>query len=70
MRCPQCNGELEPGSTTFTDTRNAYVIVLNDVPALVCRQCGEALLEADAVRAIQDVLKTLDEGVSKLRRVA
>jgi YgiT-type zinc finger domain-containing protein len=70
MRCLQCKGDLERGTTTYTDTRNGYVIVLNEVPAWVCRQCGEALLDADAVRGIQQVLVTLDEGVSKLRHVA
>ena len=70
MRCPQCKGVLEQGTTTYTDTRSGYVIVLNDVPAMVCRQCGEALLDVEAVRGIQDVLRTLDEGVTKLRHVA
>ena len=70
MRCLQCKGDLERGTTTYTDTRNGYVIVLNEVPAWVCRQCGEALLDAEAVRGIQEVLSTLDAGVNKLRHVA
>lgn len=70
MKCVQCKGEMDKGTTSYTDTRNGYVIVLQEVPAWVCRQCGEALLEADAVSGIQDVLRAIDERVGKLRHVA
>lgn len=70
MECLQCKGEMQKGTTSYTDTRNGYVIVLQEVPAWVCKQCGEALLEADAVSGIQDVLRAIDERVGKLRRVA
>jgi YgiT-type zinc finger domain-containing protein len=68
--CPQCKGELERGTATYTDTRSGYTIVLQDVPAWVCAQCGEPLFESEAVRGIQDVLGAVDERVARLRRVA
>jgi hypothetical protein len=46
------------------------VNVLQEAPACVCRQCGEALLEAEAVSGIQDVLRAVDERVGKLRHAA
>ena len=70
MKCLHCQSELERGKATFTDSRNGYVIVLQDIPAWVCTQCGEPLFDANAVSGIQDVLRAVDERVEKLRAVA
>ena len=70
MRCSHCQSELKRGTATFTESRNGYVIVLQDIPAWVCIQCGEPLFDADGVSGIQDVLQAVDERVAKLRNVA
>lgn len=70
MQCLHCQSELKRGKATFTDSRNGYVIVLQDIPAWVCTQCGEPLFDSDAVSGIQDVLQAVDERVEKLRAVA
>jgi YgiT-type zinc finger domain-containing protein len=49
-KCPLCGGEKEPGTTTFTVDLKFGVLVVRDVPALVCSQCGDAWIE-DAVAA-------------------
>jgi len=36
------------------------------IPAWVCSQCGEVYFEEAEVEAIQDVLRTLDEGTERL----
>lgn len=70
MKCFHCQSDLKRGTATFTDSRKGYVIVLQDIPAWVCTQCGEPLFDAAAVRGIQDVLHSLDEGVERLRHAA
>jgi len=70
MRCFHCQAELHRGTATFTDSRKGYVLVLQDVPAWVCPQCGEPLFEEAAVAGIQGVLNTLDEQVQKLQQAA
>jgi YgiT-type zinc finger domain-containing protein len=70
MRCFHCQAELRRGTATFTDSRKGYVLVLQDLPAWICSQCGEPMFEAAAVQGIQDVLHTLDEQVEKLRHAA
>ncbi|KAF0109110.1 MAG: hypothetical protein FD146_154 [Anaerolineaceae bacterium] len=37
--CPICGGTKRPGKTTFTVDLGFGVIVVRDVPALVCEQC-------------------------------
>ena len=70
VRCFHCQAELHRGTATFTDSRKGYVLVLQDVPAWVCPQCGEPLFEEAAVEGIQTVLQTLDEQVQKLHQAA
>lgn len=70
MTCFHCHATLHRGTATFTDSRKGYVLVLQDLPAWVCPQCGEPLFEEAAVEGIQAVLKTLDEQVEKLHHAA
>ena len=46
-RCDLCGGELKPGKTTLEIWRDAELVVLRDIPADVCQQCGEAYLTAE-----------------------
>ncbi len=39
-RCPLCGGTKKSGKTTFTAELGFGVVVVRDVPATVCSQCG------------------------------
>ena len=39
-KCPFCNGVKVKSTTTFTVDLGFGVVVVRDVPALVCNQCG------------------------------
>lgn len=49
-KCPLCGANQQPGATTFAVDLTFGVVVVREVPALVCSQCGEAAIE-DAVAA-------------------
>jgi YgiT-type zinc finger domain-containing protein len=53
--CPLCGGGKRPGTTTFTAELGFGVVVIRNVPALVCAQCGTDWI-ADEVAALIDVL--------------
>ncbi len=40
-RCPICQGYKQSSSTTFTVDLKFGVVVVRDVPAIICEQCGE-----------------------------
>lgn len=47
MKCVMCkHGETQPGKATVTLQRGESVIVVKDVPADVCRQCGEYYVDS------------------------
>jgi YgiT-type zinc finger domain-containing protein len=51
MKCLICKqGETQPGYTTVTLDRAGFVLVVRDVPAQVCANCGEAYMD-EAVTA-------------------
>ena len=39
-RCPLCGGDQEPGRTTFTVDLGSGLVVVRQVPAMICDQCG------------------------------
>jgi len=61
--CPLCGGKKKPGTTTFTADLGFGVVVVRNVPAAVCSQCGEDWI-ADAVA---DRIETLVEDARKKR---
>ena len=46
VKCVICkHGETQPGKVTVTLHRDGTVVVIKDVPADVCQQCGEYFLD-------------------------
>ncbi len=63
MKCTLCEtGTLTAGTTTVVLTRDESVVILKQVPALVCGQCGHYHLESPAARI---VLEKANDTVSK-----
>lgn len=63
--CRQCpEGTYERGTVTETLERGDTVVVVKDVPALVCDVCGNSLLAAEEVERLQNILDRAEaEGV-------
>ncbi|MBP8304428.1 MAG: YgiT-type zinc finger protein [Phycisphaerae bacterium] len=61
MKCIHCQGRLRKDSVPFHIDRKGCHVTLDHVPAWVCEQCGEPLLEETAVAAIQDIIRSLEE---------
>jgi YgiT-type zinc finger domain-containing protein len=61
MQCSAClEGETRPGITTLTLDRQSTAVVFRDVPAEVCRACGERFVTdevtAVAIRRVEQAL--------------
>ncbi|RMF38675.1 MAG: type II toxin-antitoxin system MqsA family antitoxin [Chloroflexi bacterium] len=55
-RCDLCGGELRPGTTTLEIWRGEELIIIRDVPADVCEQCGEAYISASISEKLDQFL--------------
>lgn len=60
MKCTICKtGQTRPGTATVTLQRDNTVVVIRDVPAEICENCGEYYLnEATANRVYADADET------------
>ncbi len=54
-KCPLCGGKIERGTTTFTVDLKTGVVVVRNVPALVCLQCGEDWIENSTSIQLEDI---------------
>jgi YgiT-type zinc finger domain-containing protein len=53
MKCAICkHGETRPGKTTVTLQRNGMTLVIRNVPAEVCENCGEAYVDEATAREL------------------
>ena len=63
VKCSLCKtGSMVPGTATLTLERDETTLVIKDVPALVCDQCGDESFEAEAA---DRALEMLDEAVRR-----
>ena len=53
MKCDICGGPLIEQDVTYRIELESKLIVVENVPAKVCLQCGERLYSADVVERLQ-----------------
>ena len=70
MECLYCQGKLKKGTTTYTLNRHGYHLVIDELAAYVCSQCGEVLLDESALENIQKIILELDSHVPALQKAA
>lgn len=65
MRCPACKSEMEDGLTELVFKRNRSVIVIEGIPAVVCKQCGEASIDLNSSQTAYELAeREMKRGVS------
>ncbi len=74
-RCPLCGGEKRPGATTFAVDLGFGVVVVREVPALVCSKCGDAWIDDPVAAKLEVVvadarLKQAEVEVTQWQQVA
>jgi YgiT-type zinc finger domain-containing protein len=57
LPCVICRlGHLFPGTATVLVTRNETVVVVKQVPAEVCDNCGEYYLDQDMAERVDEIV--------------
>jgi YgiT-type zinc finger domain-containing protein len=54
--CNVCHGKLEHALTTYTQHYKGRLIVVENVPAWICEQCGETYYDPDIVDRLQTLI--------------
>jgi len=66
-RCAMCGGARKPGRTTYTVDRGSGIVVVRNVPATVCDQCGEEWIDNETAQRLERIT---EEAQQKREQVA
>ena len=70
MKCMHCGSELVRGTVPFHVDRRGVHVTVDEVPAWVCQQCGEYMLEASEVDYVQNIVRAVENEAAKSAREA
>jgi len=63
LKCVFCkSGTATPGKTTASFTRGETIVIVKDIPADVCGQCGEPYIDGEVAKALE---RLVDDAVRK-----
>ena len=68
MECYYCKGDLKEGKVPYFIKRKGYQLVIDNVPAYVCQQCGEHLFREEEVDLIQQIISELEEKIREVEQ--
>jgi YgiT-type zinc finger domain-containing protein len=54
--CPICGGKKSKGKTTFSADLGSSVVVVREVEASVCSQCGEEWIDDATARQLEQIV--------------
>ena len=60
MTCFRCKGDTEQKQIKHAATLAECVIIVKNVPALVCMQCGEVYFVDDTMRRLESIIDRLE----------
>jgi YgiT-type zinc finger domain-containing protein len=55
-RCPLCGGEKKEGYTIHTVDLGFGIVIVKDVPAKICSQCGEVWIVSDVASQLEKIV--------------
>ena len=68
--CSCCNGKLKQDTTDFIVNVEGEIVIIRNVPALICEKCGEKYFSADVSRKIDTVMDQYHAGKLKSHTIS
>ena len=66
MTCFFCRGDTEAKVKTHAVTLDNCVIIVKNVPALVCTQCGEVFFTDDVMQKLEVIIDRLESIIKEV----
>jgi YgiT-type zinc finger domain-containing protein len=66
MTCFRCKGDTEQKLKTHAVTLEKCVIIVKNVPALVCSQCGEVYFADDVMQRLESIIDKLENIIKEV----
>jgi YgiT-type zinc finger domain-containing protein len=62
MNCPLCREEMVKSKTNLPyEMGEDRLLVIKDVPAILCRQCGDYFIEIQVARVVERIIEAADK---------
>ncbi len=55
-KCPTCGGNKDAGTTTFTVDLGEGIVVVREVPATICTQCGDEWIDDKVAKKLETIV--------------
>ena len=68
MNCFYCKGELQETTTKFIVDIDDCVVIVKNVPAMICKQCGEKSFDDKTMERLEMIVNSVRN--SLIREVA
>lgn len=66
MNCFMCKGKLEEKNTTFMVELDNCIIIIKNVPSLVCEQCGEVLYSNEVSKKLEKLVNAVRNSITEI----
>ena len=66
MICAFCKGQYENGFTVYVAALDDSVIVIKNVPCLICDQCGEVSYIGTVYARLEQIIDTLRDAITEI----
>ena len=66
MQCFYCKGDMEKQLTNYIADLENCIIIIKNVPSLVCTQCGEKYYDNNTMKKIESILDSLENIITEV----
>ncbi|MCI8397217.1 MAG: type II toxin-antitoxin system MqsA family antitoxin [Clostridia bacterium] len=66
MKCFMCKGNLEEQKTTFMTEFENCIVIIKNVPSLVCKQCGEVSYSDEVAKKIEELVNSVKNTITEI----
>lgn len=66
MKCFYCKGDMEKQLTNYIADLDNCIIIIKNVPSLVCTQCGEKYYDNNTMKKIESILDSLENIITEV----
>jgi YgiT-type zinc finger domain-containing protein len=66
MTCLFCKGDTEQRNKTHAVTLDNAVIIVKNVPAMVCAQCGEVYFSDEVMERLEAIINRLEHIIKEV----
>ena len=63
MKCFYCKGETKETTTKFIVELGRWVVIVKNVPARVCQQCGEASYSNEVAQQLEKIVEAVKHSI-------